>query len=158
MLEPKQQKLLDNLNKLQTRTDIESVLKGKKTTLPSSTIAREAKAVERNEVKAQEALNKQTEKTFKEKLKGIEKSIKSFYQGQAQGYKQGAIDQQKETREIRKQFRNALRESGIKQKEISAFDSISKNLVTLNDLIKSKDAIASKMREVLEKRKTRSGA
>ena len=151
-LEKNQEKLLGDKEKLESGVDIESVLKGKKTTLPSQRVVKAEKTIQSLEKQMQEEVEKANAKGAARVAKAIADGAKKSLDSLIKGYKEGRVGQEKETRSIRSVVTRTLREAGIKRKELGSFDSVLKKIVTLPDLVKYKKDLQSKIDEILEAR------
>ena len=151
-LEKSQEKLLGDKEKLESGVDIESVLKGKKTTLPSQRVVKAEKTIQSLEKQMQEEVEKANAKGAARVAKAIADGAKKSLDSLIKGYKEGRVGQEKETRSIRSVVTRTLREAGIKRKELGSFDSVLKKIVTLPDLVKYKEDLQSKIDEILEAR------
>lgn len=155
-LEVNQESLLQDQVRLTKRVGLDKVFEGKKTTIASTTLANiEARAEEataKADAKAATKINKVLEKAATDKINALIKSERQQANKFVGGYIQGTKEQIKETKDIRRTLYETLRTAGIKKKELTKFDSISKNIVTVQDLAANREKLVEKIKEVYEDR------
>lgn len=151
-LEKNQEKLLSDKAKLESGQDIQSVLKGKKTTVSSVKVAKAEQRAQKREQALQEAISQNNAKAAKRLVDSLKAAAKKAVNDIAKSYKEGRTSQEKETRSVRQTVSKALRKAGIKRSELGAFDSIIKKVATIPDLVNVQDELQAKIDEVLEKR------
>lgn len=148
--------MLQDQVRLTKRVGLDKVFEGKKTTIASTTLANiEARAEEataKADAKAATKINKVLEKAATDKINALIKSERQQANKFVGGYIQGTKEQIKETKDIRRTLYETLRTAGIKKKELTKFDSISKNIVTVQDLAANREKLVEKIKEVYEDR------
>jgi len=151
-LQEKQNSLQDEKATLASGKDIQSVLKGRKVSLPSLAVKKLGEKVTKAETKTKEEVEKERFKSeaalAKERTKSAKESMSKF----ATGYLQGAQGAVRTAKEIRKAVKKALRQLGLKPEEMKRVQAVADKMIERPDFSAGREELLKEVQKVFEQR------